>query len=54
MLPERKEAVGKGEQQKCDEAHNDTDQCHSVLNVFLWLNGRLGVTKDGSDVAHHE
>jgi len=54
MLPERIEAVGKGEQQKCDEAHNDTDQCHSVLNVFLWLNGRLGVTKDGSDVAHHE
>jgi hypothetical protein len=54
MLPERIEAVGKSEQQKCDEAHNDTNQCHRVLNILLWLNGCLGVTKDGSDVAHHE
>jgi len=54
MLPERIEAVGKSEQQKCNEAHHDTYECHRVLNIFLWLNGRLGVTKDGSDVAHHE
>jgi len=54
MLPERIKTIRKSEQQKCDEAHNDTDQGHRALNVFLWRHGHLGVTEDGSDIAHHK